>query len=93
MTKAEIIRDIATSTGAERSVVTNVIEAFMENVRNSIASGENVYLRGFGTFLVKHRAEKVARNISKNTTVVIPAHSVPAFKPAKEFAAKVKGSE
>lgn len=94
MTKAEIIRDIATSTGAERAVVTNVIEAFMENVKSSIASGENVYLRGFGTFLVKHRAEKVARNISKNTTIVIPAHSVPAFKPAKEFVEKVKkGSE
>ncbi|WP_195594413.1 HU family DNA-binding protein [Bacteroides fragilis] len=93
MTKAEIIRDIATSTGAERGVVASVVEAFMENVRNSITSGENVYLRGFGTFQVKHRAEKVARNISKNTTVVIPAHSVPAFKPAKEFIAKVKGSE
>lgn len=93
MTKAEIIRDIATSTGAERGVVASVVEAFMENVRNSIASGENVYLRGFGTFQIKHRAEKVARNISKNTTVVIPAHSVPAFKPAKEFTAKVKGSE
>lgn len=94
MTKAEIIRNIATSTGAERAVVTNVIEAFMENVKSSIASGENVYLRGFGTFLVKHRAEKVARNISKNTTIVIPAHSVPAFKPAKEFVEKVKkGSE
>lgn len=90
MTKAEIIRDITTSTGVERVLVASVIEAFMENVRNSIASGENVYLRGFGTFQVKHRAEKVARNISRNTTIVIPAHSVPAFKPAKEFVAKVK---
>lgn len=90
MTKAEIIKDITTSTGVERVLVASVIEAFMENVRNSIASGENVYLRGFGTFQVKHRAEKVARNISRNTTIVIPAHSVPAFKPAKEFAAKVK---
>lgn len=94
MTKAEIIRDIATSTGVERVMVANVIEAFMENVRKSIASGENVYLRGVGTFQVKHRAEKVARNISKNTTIVIPAHSVPAFKPAKEFVENVKkGSE
>lgn len=94
MTKAEIIRNIATSTGAERAVVASVIEAFMENVKSSIASGENVYLRGFETFQVKHRAEKVARNISKNTTIVIPAHSVPVFKPAKEFVEKVKkGSE
>lgn len=94
MTKAEIIRNIATSTGTERVVVANVIEAFMENVKKSIASGENVYLRGFGTFQVKHRADKMARNISKNTTIVIPAHSVPAFKPAKEFMDNVKkGSE
>ena len=90
MTKAEIIRDIATSTGVERVMVANVVEAFMANVRKSIVSGENVYLRGFGTFLVKHRAEKVARNISKNTTIVIPAHSVPAFKPAKEFVEHVQ---
>lgn len=90
MTKAEIIRDIATSTGVERGTVANVIEAFMENVKNSIASGENVYLRKFGTFQVKHRAEKVARNISKNTIIVIPAHSVPTFKPAKEFVVNVK---
>ena len=94
MTKAEIIRDIATSTGIERVMVANVIEAFMENVRKSIASGQNVYLRGFGTFQVKHRAKKIARNISRNTTIVIPAHSVPAFKPAKEFVENVKkGSE
>lgn len=90
MTKGDIIRDIAASTGTERTVAASVIEAFMENVRSSIVSGENVYLRGFGTFQVKQRAEKVARNISKNTTIVIPAHSVPAFKPAKEFAEKVK---
>lgn len=94
MTKAEIIREIATSTGTERAVVANIIEAFMENVKSSIVSGENVYLRGFGTFQVKHRAEKMARHISRNTTIVIPAHSVPAFKPAKAFVEYVKkGSE
>lgn len=90
MIKAEIIRDIATSIGAERSVVASVIEAFMENVKNSIASGENVYLRGFGTFLIKHRAEKVTHDISKNTTLIIPAHPVPAFKPAKVFVENLK---
>lgn len=90
MTKADIIDKIAKSTGVEKAVVSSVVEAFMENVRGSMASGKNVYLRGFGTFQIKHRAEKVARNISKNTTIVIPAHDMPAFKPAKEFVAKVK---
>lgn len=90
MTKAEIIQEIAKSTHLERILVENVIEAFMENVKNSLASGENVYLRGFGTFLIKHRAEKVARNISKNAAILIPAHSIPAFKPTKEFMNKVQ---
>lgn len=90
MTKADIIDKIAKSTGVEKAVVSSIVEAFMENVKGSMASGENVYLRGFGTFQIKHRAEKVARNISKNTTIVIPAHNTPAFKPAKEFVSKVK---
>lgn len=93
MTKADIIDKIAKSTGAEKVQVSSIVEAFMENVKDSMASGENVYLRGFGTFHIKHRAEKVARNISKNTTIVIPAHNVPAFKPAKEFVDKVKESK
>ncbi|MBQ6571565.1 MAG: integration host factor subunit beta, partial [Alistipes sp.] len=65
-------------------------EAFMESVKGSLENGENVYLRGFGSFIVKKRAEKVARNISKNTTITIPEHNIPAFKPAKSFVAKVK---
>jgi DNA-binding protein HU-beta len=90
MTKADIINDIAQKTGIEKVVVQASVEAFMKTVRNSMVSGENVYLRGFGSFIVKKRAEKTGRNISKNTTIIIPAHYIPAFKPAKTFAEKVK---
>lgn len=90
MTKADIINEIAQSTGVDKKQTSSVVEAFMEIVKKTMASGENVYLRGFGTFELKHRAEKVARNISKNTTIVIPAHTTPAFKPAKEFLERVK---
>ena len=90
MTKADIVSEIAKSTGVDKATVTTVIEGFMDSVKDSMASGENVYLRGFGTFLIKRRAEKVARNISKNTTITIPAHNIPAFKPAKEFILSVK---
>ena len=90
MTKAEIITKIAEQTGVAKKDVAMTVEAFMEEIRVSLAENkENVYLRGFGTFVVKHRAKKTARNISKNTTIVIPAHNVPAFKPAKTFIAKV----
>lgn len=90
MTKSDIVRQIAEKTGFEKEIVSAVVENFMEQVRSSLIHGENIYLRGFGTFLLKQRAEKVARNISKNTTIVIPAHTVPAFKPSPEFASKVK---
>ena len=90
MTKAEIVTEIAGKTGIEKKDVLNTIEAFMEVVKESLTKEENVYLRGFGSFIVKKRAQKVARNISKNTTITIPAHNIPAFKPAKSFAAKVK---
>jgi len=93
MTKAEIVNEIAKSTGVERLKVQSVVEGFMESVKNSLSNGENVYLRGFGSFTVKTRAKKTARNISKNTTIVIPAHNVPAFKPAKTFIAKVSKEE
>ena len=86
MTKAEVISKIAKSTGAEKIIVQSVVESFMDNVKESLNDGENVYLRGFGSFVVKHRAEKKARNISKNTTITIPARNIPAFKPAKSFA-------
>ena len=90
MTKADIVSQIAKTTGVDKTQVASVVEAFMERVKGTMASGENVYLRGFGTFQIKKRAEKTARNISKNTTIIIPAHSVPAFKPAKEFILAVK---
>lgn len=90
MTKADIVNEIAKSTGAEKVLVQTIVEALMENVRNSLIANNNVYLRGFGSFIIKKRATKVARNISKNTTITIPEHNIPAFKPAKSFVAKVK---
>ncbi len=90
MTKADIVSEIAKNTGVEKVQVMAIVEAFMDSVKTSLESGNNVYLRGFGSFIVKKRAQKVARNISKNTTITIPEHNIPAFKPAKSFAAKVK---
>ena len=85
MTKADIVSEIAKNTGIDKQTVLKVVESFMEEVKSSLEKGKNVYLRGFGSFIVKQRAEKTARNISKNTTIVIPAHSIPAFKPSKAF--------
>jgi len=90
MTKADIVNEISEKTGIEKIVVQTAVEAFMKSIRTSMTDGKNVYLRGFGTFVVKKRAEKIGRNISKNTTVVIPAHFIPAFKPAKVFSDRVK---
>lgn len=90
MTKADIVAEVSKNLGIEKTVVAAVVEDFMESVRKSMTDGNNVYLRGFGSFIVKRRAQKVARNISKNTTIVIPEHNVPAFKPAKSFAEKMK---
>ena len=90
MTKADIVNNIAKETGVEKVLVQQVVEAFMENVKGSLIEKEAVYLRGFGSFIIKERAQKVARNISNGTTITIPAHSIPAFKPAKSFASKVK---
>ena len=90
MTKADIVSEIAKSTGVEKVQVQAFVEAFMESIKTSLTQKNNVYLRGFGSFIVKKRAKKVARNISKNTTITIPEHNIPAFKPAKSFAAKVK---
>lgn len=90
MTKAEIVAEIANKTGIEKSNVQTTVEAFMETIKNSMVNGENVYLRGFGSFTIKKRAEKTGRNISKNTTIIIPAHNIPAFKPAKTFVNEVK---
>ncbi|WP_421752401.1 HU family DNA-binding protein [Croceimicrobium sp.] len=90
MTKADIVTRITDKTGMEKSDVQAVVESFMKEVRNSLETGENVYLRGFGSFIIKKRAEKTGRNISKNTTIIIPAHNIPSFKPAKTFVESVK---
>ena len=90
MTKAEIVSEIAAKTGLEKQVVLTVVEGMMDTIKTSMINGNEVFLRGFGSFIIKHRAEKTARNISKNTTIIIPAHNIPAFKPAKEFMEKVK---
>jgi DNA-binding protein HU-beta len=90
MTKAQIIEQIIASTGLEKPSVTVTVEAIMETIKQNMANGENIYLREFGTFLLKKRAEKTGRNITKGTSIKIPAHFIPAFKPAKEFAAVVK---
>jgi DNA-binding protein HU-beta len=90
MTKADIVAQIAEEVGLEKNEVQKTVESFMENVKGSLTKGENVYLRGFGSFIVKERAEKTGRNISKNTTIIIPAHNIPSFKPAKTFVEDVK---
>lgn len=90
MTKAEIVTEIAKKTGIEKVAVQATVESFMETVKDSLSNGENIYLRGFGSFIIKRRAEKTGRNISKNTTIIIPAHNIPSFKPAKVFVNEVK---
>jgi len=93
MTKAEIIAEISTKTGVEKNQVQEVVESFFKVVRNNMIDGKNVYFRGFGSFIIKKRAQKIARNISKNTAMVIDAHYIPAFKPAKSFTEKIKKSD
>ena len=90
MTKAEIVSKISDKIGIEKADVLATVEAFMNEVKSSLEADKNVYLRGFGSFIVKKRAEKTGRNISKNTTIKIPAHNIPAFKPAKVFVNGVK---
>jgi DNA-binding protein HU-beta len=90
MTKAEIVNEVAKATGIEKVAVQTVVEATMESIKASLIKGNPVYLRGFGSFIIKHRAQKAARNITRQTTMTIPAHDIPAFKPAKSFVASVK---
>jgi DNA-binding protein HU-beta len=92
MTKADIVNEISKNTGIEKVTVQKAVESFMESVSASLAEGSNVYLRGFGSFIVKKRAEKTARNISRNTTIIIPEHNIPSFKPAKTFINRVKNN-
>ncbi|KEO73495.1 HU family DNA-binding protein [Anditalea andensis] len=93
MTKAEVISEIAEKTGIAKDDVTITIEQFFKTVKNSMAEGDNIYVRGFGSFINKKRAKKIARNISKNTAIVIDEHYVPAFKPSKVFIEKIKNSK
>lgn len=92
MTKADIVNEIAKSTGLDKALVLTTVERFMEVVKDSLSHGKNVYLRGFGSFIVKTRSEKTARNISKKTTIIIPEHKIPAFKPARVFMDDVKNA-
>jgi len=92
MTKADIVNEISKNTGIEKITVQKTVESFMEIVKDSLTKEKNVYLRGFGSFITKKRAQKTARNISKNTTIIIPEHFIPSFKPAKSFVSKVKNN-
>ena len=89
MTKAEIVSEVAKATGIEKVTVQTVFEAAMESIKGSIVKGEAVYLRGFGSFILKKRATKTARNISKNVSLIVPEHNIPAFKPAKTFSTAI----
>ena len=90
MTKADIVNEISKSTGIDKASVLETVERFMDIVKDSLANDENVYLRCFGSFIIKTRSQKTARNISQNTTIIIPEHKIPAFKPAKVFMEQVK---
>ena len=90
MTKAEIVDEVAKKTGIEKKSVQQTVEALMDTVKESMIGGQNVYLRGFGSFIVKKRAQKKARNISKNTEIVIPEHYIPVFRPSKKLVNRVK---
>lgn len=92
MTKAELVNEVSSKTGVEKVVVQQVVESMMKVVKGSLVKGENVYLRGFGSFICKKRAQKTGRIITKNTTIIIPEHFIPAFKPAKTFADRVKAN-
>ncbi|MEQ9288575.1 MAG: HU family DNA-binding protein [Cyclobacteriaceae bacterium] len=93
MTKADVINEIADKTGIDRLDVQASVEAFFNVVKNSMADGENIYVRGFGSFVNKKRAKKIARNISQNTAMVIDEHYIPSFKPSKVFIEKIKSSD
>lgn len=93
MTKADLVAEIAAKTGVDRATSLTVVEAFMESVKETMISGENVYLRGFGSFILKKRATKTARNISKNVSLIVPEHNIPAFKPAKVFSSAIAAAK
>lgn len=90
MTKADVIKEIVLKTGIDQEAVSQVVEAMMSSIKEAMAGGDEVFLRGFGSFIIKHRAEKIGRNISQNTSMIIPAHNIPAFKPAESFVKMIK---
>lgn len=90
MIKTDVVTEVSQKTGLERKEVKNVLEAFFGIIKDSLTSGENVYFRGFGSFILKKRARKIGRNITKNTSIVVPEHYIPYFKPSKEFSIKIK---
>ncbi|HNQ11676.1 MAG TPA: HU family DNA-binding protein [Bacteroidia bacterium] len=92
MTKAELVAEVSAKTGIEKIIVQQTVESMMKVIKNSLAQNRNVYLRGFGSFIVKKRAQKTGRIITKNTTIIIPEHYIPAFKPAKVFIDKIKNA-
>ncbi len=93
MTKAEVISEIADKTGIPKEDVSVTVEAFFNIVKSSMADGNNIYVRGFGSFVNKKRKKKIARNISKNTAIIIDEHFIPSFKPSKVFVDKIKKSK
>lgn len=93
MTKADIVKEISKKTGIDNATVLSSVEAFMEVVKETLINEEEIYLRGFGSFIIKKRAQKTARNISQKTTLIIPEHNIPAFKPSKSFVGAVSGLE
>ena len=90
MTKAELVNAIAIRTGYDRVTIMNIVETAMEEVKKNVINGENVYLRGFGSFITKVRKQKVARNITKKESIIVPGHNIPAFKASKEFSGAMK---
>ena len=93
MTKADIVNEVVAKTSLDKNDVQNTLEVFLKLIKNNMIEGKNIYFRGFGSFILKKRAKKIARNISKNTAMVIEEHFIPKFKPAKTFMEKVKKSE
>ena len=85
MTKAELVNAIAISTGYDKTTISNIVEAGMANIKETVTAGDSIYLRGFGSFTAKTRKAKIARNISKNISIEVPEHKIPYFKPADEF--------
>ena len=92
MTKADVIAEISDKTGIDKADVSSAIESFFSVVKDNLSNGEPIYVRGFGSFVNEKRAHNIARNISKNTSIEIPEHFIPSFKPAKTFVEQVKSN-